>query len=383
MGEAILPFFMYASTNDPGFCYAYMFPTQYPEVLKRIESIDPIKYAKTRNYLDGSVTMLSPYISRGVISTKQVLESVLTKGYKKYEIEKFVQELAWREFFQRNWQQKGDAIFSDIYEPVRKFKRSGLPVSIQNASTGIKAIDKSILELYETGYMHNHCRMYVASITCNVASVHWKQPSAWMYYHLYDGDLASNTLSWQWTAGTFSRKLYFSNQENINRYTKSEQSGTFLDKSYEELESTEIPDSLSSITENVLLTELPETPLPVIDRNLPTLVYNSYNLDPCWHKGEKANRILLLEPDHFNKFPVSRKVLRFIWDLAREIEGIQLYCGKLDDLHTGKMIYKEHPLNAHYKGIAEQRDWLFPAPDSELTSFFAFWKKSEKYWKRF
>jgi deoxyribodipyrimidine photo-lyase len=360
-----------------------MFPTSIEEIRKRIDCIDPENYARTRNFIDGSVTYLSPYISRGVISTSQVLHSVFSKGYDKWKLEKFVQELAWREFFQRTWQQKGDAILKDIKEPVRPFKQTGIPEAVINAETGIHAIDQSIKDLYETGYMHNHCRMYVASLTCNIARTHWKEPAEWMYYHLLDGDLASNMLSWQWVSGTFSKKLYFCNQENINRYTKSSQQNTYLDKSYDEISEMDVPDSLLCINEKEFNTILPSTPLPVIDKNLPTLIYNNYNLDPIWHKGENANRILLLEPDHFKRFPVSSKVLNFILELAKDIEEIQVYSGNFEELGLEDVIFKEHPLNGHYKGKAESREWLFPEPDYELGSFFSFWKKSEKIWKRF
>lgn len=69
-----------------------------------MDNVNPVQYAKTRNFIDGAVTYLSPYISRGVISVKQVMETVFQKGYKSYQIEKFLQELAWREYFQRVWQ---------------------------------------------------------------------------------------------------------------------------------------------------------------------------------------------------------------------------------------------------------------------------------------
>ena len=71
-----------------------LFPTTYTEILQRIRAIDPVKYSSTRNYINGQVTFLSPYISRGMISTKFILSEVLKKGYKPAQIEKFIQELA-------------------------------------------------------------------------------------------------------------------------------------------------------------------------------------------------------------------------------------------------------------------------------------------------
>ena len=301
------------------------FATSYEEILKRIDKVNPTDYARTRNFIDGDVTYLSPYISRGVISVKQVAEAMFAKGYNFSEIEKFIQELAWREYFQRVWQQLEDDMFDDIRRSNSGIKHRQLQQSIAEATTGIESIDKAIRQLYETGYMHNHLRMYVASIACNIGKADWQLPSQWMYYHLLDGDLASNTCSWQWVAGSFSSKKYYCNQENINRYTFSDQQNTFLDRSYKELTAMEVPQALEETISLSLFTPMPgfEKPLS-LNSKLPLLIYNSYNLDPLWRKNENANRVLLIEPSHFKKFPVSPKVLQFILDLSKNIEGIQL-----------------------------------------------------------
>ena len=195
----------------------YSFPTDYQEILNRIENVHPIKYAKTRNFINGQITYLSPYISRGVISVKQVKEIVLNKGFSKYESEKFIQELAWREYFQRVWQSKKELIWSDLKHTQEDVKHHHIPTAVVEAQTGIEAIDQQINNLFTTGYMHNHIRMYLASITCNMAKSHWQVPSKWMYYHLLDGDIASNNCSWQWVSGAFSSKKYYCNQENIQK----------------------------------------------------------------------------------------------------------------------------------------------------------------------
>jgi len=83
-----------------------LFTTDYESILDKIERIDPLLYSKTRNYVNGEVTYLSPYVSRGVISTKQILEKLLAKGYKISQIESFVKELCWRDYFQRVGQVK-------------------------------------------------------------------------------------------------------------------------------------------------------------------------------------------------------------------------------------------------------------------------------------
>lgn len=358
------------------------FPADYTSILQRVEQIKPLQYSNTRNFIDGNVTYLSPYISRGIISLPQVAKQALKK-HEPQKIQKFLQELAWREYWQRVWQHSGDKIFADTRQPQQNVLHYKMPTAIENASTGIEAIDKHISALYETGYMHNHVRMYVSSIACNIAKSHWLMPSQWMYYHLLDGDLASNALSWQWVAGTFSSKKYYCNQENINRYTYSRQQNTFLDVSYEALVTLKVPPVLQPTNIFSAATNLPATKLPTIEKELPVLLYNSYNLDPLWYSGIKANRILLLEPSHFSRFPVSDKVLGFIIALSANIESIQIFTSEFEELQAlcngNKIIFKQHPAFSHYKGNAEKYEELFPDVTGYFNSFSAYWKRCEKY----
>ena len=358
------------------------FPTDYKSILQKLENIDPFKYAQTRNFTDGAVTYLSPYISRGVLSLPQIKEHVL-KSYKPYQVEKFLQELAWREYWQRVWQAIGNKIFIDIIQEQPNVVHHKMVAAIENADTGIDAIDDNIELLYSTGYMHNHVRMYLSSIACNVAKAHWLQPSQWLYYHLFDGDLASNSLSWQWVAGTFSSKKYYCNQENINRYTKSNQQQTFLDRSYEEITNMRIPEELLDKSNFFAQTVLPEKIAPTLKEGLPVIIYNSYNIDPLWHSGEPANRILLLEPAHFKAHPVSSKVLQFITDLSKNIADIQIFAGNFDELKNlsgdRDIIFKSHPTTLHYEGIAENYNDMFPQVTGYFSSFSSYWKKCSKY----
>jgi deoxyribodipyrimidine photo-lyase len=366
------------------------FNLSFTEILARIDDIDPVKYSKTRNYLDGAVTYLSPFISRGVISGKQVLDHVLAKGYKPYQIEKFIQELAWREYFQRIWQAQGDLIWTDLKQPQPGTHNHQIPSAVVNAATGIEAIDNGIRELYETGYMHNHMRMYLASITCNIAGTHWKEPARWLYYHLLDGDVASNNCSWQWVAGAFTSKKYYCNQENINKYTHSLQRDSFLDKQYDVIPLIPVPHSLTDTTSPGYTTTLPSASNLTIDANKPTLVYNSYNLDPVWRQDLDANRVLLLEPTHFQQYPVSPRVISFILQMASNIAGLQVHVGEFTDLldlydHNPEterlLISKEHPAFRHYTGTSDEREWLFPSVTGFFPSFFSYWKKCERLLK--
>lgn len=354
--------------------------TKFKEIINRIEKIDPVNYAKNRNFIDGSVTKLSPYISRGVISTKYVFKKILEQNIPFYKIEKFVQELCWRDYWQLVWKERKEAINFDLRKNQENVKNHSFSKSLYEADCGIEAIDNSINELYSEGYMHNHNRMYLASIACNVAKSHWLNPAKWMYYNLLDGDWGSNALSWQWVCGSNSNKKYYANQENINKYCYTNQKNTFLDIDYSSFESLDIPENLTETIDLNLKTSMPPKKTLKIDNNNPTLIYNYYNLDPNWRIDREYNRVYLIEPKVFDKYPVSNKCLEFSLELSKNIKNIQVYVGSFLDLVSEydikETIYKEHPIN-NYRGHEDQRDWMFKHREN-LKSFFSYWKKSKK-----
>jgi deoxyribodipyrimidine photo-lyase len=353
------------------------FSTKREEILAQIDRFDVAKYARSRNFITGGVSYLSPYLSRGFITVPQVVKRLKDRGIGLEQAEKFIQELAWREFYTRTWFQKGDGIFEDIRHPQEGIERFGIPRAVLASKTGIQALDTHLATFPEIGYLHNHLRMYLAATICNVAKYHWLEPAQWMYYHLLDGDLASNALSWQWCAGTFSNKLYYANQENINRYTGSKQRGTFLDFEYEELPLQAAPEHLRSSVEAALPFTPPKTkPLELID-GIPNFIYTHYTLDPTFHEGEAGNRILVLEPSHFAKHPMSPKTIDFILSLAENIAGIQVFYGEYADLNL-KGIFRDHPINTHFQGIREVHPSLAPGLSGEFNSFFSFWNKLSK-----
>ena len=357
------------------------FPTNYAEIVDRIGRVRPIRYTRTRNFIDGDVTYLSPYISRGVISTRQVLDQVLREGHSPRSIEKFIQELAWRDHWQLTWRAVGNQIDADLRNSQGALRDRGMPSSVHSGTTGVTALDNAVNELYTTGYMHNHVRMYTAAISCNIGSCHWLDPARWMYYHLLDGDWASNALSWQWVAGTNSNKKYIANQANINKYCHTQDERTFLSMSYEDLANRDIPEELMSIIEPVLVTRLPANSDLHLDPTKPTLIYNWYNLDPHWLSDWDANRILLLEPSVFERYPISENSVSFMMGLSSNIQNIQVFTGEFHDLTDQYQLidihYKEHPLNVNYTGTEHPREWL-TSVEGSYRSFFAYWKRAKK-----
>ncbi|MEM7577727.1 MAG: FAD-binding domain-containing protein [Planctomycetota bacterium] len=190
---------------------------------RRLDDVNPAKYGKTRNYLDGDVTRLGPFLRHGVLTLSETRDAVLEKLQEQNSrAEKLINELAWRDYWRR--------VLADIGEGVhdnREDWKTGLddadyeldmPDDVLNADTGNDFVDGSVTELYETGYLHNQQRMKLAAYVVHWRRVHWHAGAQWMLGHLLDGDLASNHLSWQWVASTFGSKPYIFNQENLQKW---------------------------------------------------------------------------------------------------------------------------------------------------------------------
>jgi deoxyribodipyrimidine photo-lyase len=381
-----------------------MTTNHHQELQNRLHAVDPIKYSKTRNFLNGAVTKLSPYISRGVVTLPEIYKLVKDKGYSKWEMEKFVQELAWREFFQRVWQNKQDQIFTSLKQLPPRGIHQGLPQSILEGNTGIQAIDDAIHELYQTGYLHNHLRMYIAGIVCNIGRCSWESGARWMYHHLLDGDLASNTLSWQWVAGSFSSKTYIANQENINKYTKSNQWNTFLDHPYETILDQPIPESLK------IRTTQPFSPISSTDihsylppektlseeefiqlsptASSPILLYHPYWINPNWRSESNAQKVFVFDGNQLEQHPVSPKIIQFYIDLALsfipEIKFVVLekWSTQKPPLPKNQFTYTiAHPTTQHWQIEKDPYPWLFPEVSGYFPSFFGFWKKCERFFR--
>ena len=221
------------------------------KALRKLSNIEPVAYGESRNFGDGKITRLSPYIHHGILSLNEVRNHALTKCTDAAEITKFIQELSWRDFWQRVLALHPDWAWNDIEPYKTGFTASAyadnLPDDITRGETGIAALDEFIKELIQTGYIHNHARMYLASYVVHFRKTKWQAGAKWFLKHLLDGDLASNNLSWQWVASTFSNKPYIFNLENVHKYfgkqvDTSPNSNKPIDASYEELQMRLFPD---------------------------------------------------------------------------------------------------------------------------------------------
>ena len=173
-------------------------------------------YSANRNYDLGpphhNVSKLSPYIRRRFISETEIID-LISKKFKLSKVDKFVQEIFWRTYW-RGWLELHPKVFDEYEKKISKYE-------IIN-KTGIKCFDNWTDELIETGYLHNHARMWYASIWIFTLKRPWEEGAHFFSDHLLDFCPASNTLGWRWVAGLQTiGKNYLANSENIKKFTNN------------------------------------------------------------------------------------------------------------------------------------------------------------------
>jgi len=180
-------------------------------------------YAAQRNHDRGpgqrtNVSQLSPWLRRRLVLEEEVLAAALG-AHGSARAEKFVQEVIWRAYF-KGWLEMRPAVWADCRAAVAGLAPSPATAAAEAGRTGIAAFDAWARELTSTGYLHNHARMWFASIWIFTLGLPWQAGADFFLRHLLDGDPASNTCSWRWVAGLHTPgKTYTARASNIAKYT--------------------------------------------------------------------------------------------------------------------------------------------------------------------
>ena len=191
------------------------------------------RYTNGRNFDRGAgqhrdVSMLSPYVRRRLVLEEDLVNSAL-KAHGLEDAEKFIQEVFWRSYF-KGWLERRPIIW-DLYKDglIKDLETLNRDRSLRKRAeqamagqTGLDYFDSWVEELVETGYLHNHARMWFASIWIFSLELPWRLGADFFYRHLLDGDPASNTLGWRWVAGLHTRgKPYHAQAWNISKFTNN------------------------------------------------------------------------------------------------------------------------------------------------------------------
>ena len=199
------------------------------EALNRLEDFSNNnlgKYAADRNFDPGpenrnNTSLLSQYISHRIIDEQETIRSAYNKlPYKK--IEKFVQEVFWRTYW-KGWLEMRPQVWDDYNQDLNNLQNELNSSNYKEAikgNTKIPCFNDWVLELKEFGYLHNHARMWFASIWIFTLGLPWQLGADFFLKHLLDGDPASNTLGWRWVAGLHTKgKHYLASEWNINKFS--------------------------------------------------------------------------------------------------------------------------------------------------------------------
>ena len=219
------------------------------EGLSRMTAFTPSMgrlYASQRNYdlgpeKRGNVSILSPYIRRRLVTEEEVVRAALA-NHSPAEAEKFVQEVFWRTYWKGwlehrptawiDYKQRRDTVLASLDR-----RQSKAVTAAEEGRTGIECFDAWADELVETGYLHNHARMWFASIWIFTLHLPWQLGADFFLRHLLDGDPASNTLGWRWVAGLHTKGKHYAAQGwNVAKFTHQRFHPTDLNETAEPLE---------------------------------------------------------------------------------------------------------------------------------------------------
>ena len=187
------------------------------------------EYSKLRNFDFGpekrsNISCLSPYITHGIINEKEVIQKALSK-FSFSKNEKFIQEVLWRTYW-KGWLELRPNVWTDYLIELNQIKNELKDnkdyIAAIEGKTKVNCFNEWVKELKENNYLHNHTRMWFASIWIFTLELPWQLGAEFFMQHLYDGDAASNTLGWRWVAGIQTQgKHYLASEWNIKKFTNN------------------------------------------------------------------------------------------------------------------------------------------------------------------
>ena len=312
-------------------------------------------YSKLRNFDFGpsnrsNVSCLSPYITHGIINELEVINKSLKK-FSFAKNEKFIQEVLWRVYW-KGWLELRPNVWSDYLIELGKvkdqFKNNQNYLDAIEGKTNVDCFNQWVIELKENNYLHNHTRMWFASIWIFTLELPWQLGAEFFMQHLYDGDAASNTLGWRWVAGIQTQgKHYLASEWNINKFTNNRFKNIKLNENAKPISNDKI---YSVINKSFKNSEILEDKTLLIFENNMTFEFSDF-------KEHKFKKILLVSNNTDRTIKLSEKVLKF----------------KANLLEDQKIRLKEKSINCEtinindLKNITEEVYALYPTVGENLN----------------
>ena len=302
---------------------------------KAIENLDRFvernlsDYSKLRNFDFGpdkrsNVSCLSPYITHGVLNEVEIIKKSLAK-YSFNKNEKFIQEVLWRTYW-KGWLELRPSVWSDYIISLNsireKYKENINYLKAIEGKTNIECFDEWVKELKTHNYLHNHTRMWFASIWIFTLDLPWQLGAEFFLKHLYDGDAASNTLGWRWVAGIQTQgKHYLASEWNIKKFTNNRFQNIKLNEN--------VPPKMADKTYSIIKNDFIN---PTINEDKTLIIFeNSLSFEISNLKEFKFNKIILVvNSNEFRQVKLSDNVIKFkselINDQLERIESLSINC---------------------------------------------------------
>ena len=329
------------------------FETSRSSALNKLNSFienDILNYNSKRNFDFGiknrnNVSCLSPYITHRLITEYETVKKVLLK-HPFQKVDKFIQEIFWRIYW-KGWLELRPKVWSDFTGDLKGINEDDNYKKAINGETQIKCFNDWVEELKENNYLHNHTRMWFASIWIFTLNLPWQKGAEFFIKNLLDGDAASNTLSWRWVAGLQTRgKHYVAQSWNINKFTNNK---------YQDVKLNEKVSPLADVRDYKI------TPLSLNfedNSNENLIVFeNELNLENRKLKDYKNIYLILLSND-VRKIKLEKRVFEFklkmINDQKKRFNQIQIY----DETKFQTLIEKVKYFDVIYPCIGENYSYL-------------------------
>ena len=315
------------------------------------------EYSKLRNFDFGpdnrsNISCLSPYITHGILNELEVIDKSLKK-FSFVKNEKFIQEVLWRVYW-KGWLELRPNVWSDYLIELKKlrneFKNNQNYIDAIEGKTNLECFNQWVNELKENNYLHNHTRMWFASIWIFTLELPWQLGAEFFMKHLYDGDAASNTLGWRWVAGVQTQgKHYLASEWNINKFTNNRFKNIKLNENATPIFS----DRTYPINKKDFInSEILEDQTLLIFENNMTFEFSDF-------KEHKFKKILLVSNDSNRSIELSEKVLKFKANLLKDqkirLDEKSINC-EIININDLKKITEE--IYALYPTVGENLDFI-------------------------
>ena len=332
-------------------------------------------YSKLRNFDFGpdnrsNISCLSPYITHGIINELEVVDKSLNK-FSFAKNEKFIQEVLWRVYW-KGWLELRPNVWSDYLIELGKikdeFKNNQRYLDAIEGKTNVDCFNQWVIELKESNYLHNHTRMWFASIWIFTLELPWQLGAEFFMQHLYDGDTASNTLGWRWVAGVQTQgKHYLASEWNINKFTNNRFKNIKLNENAKPISSDKIYSVTNKGFEN---SEISEDKTLLIFENNMAFEFSDF-------KEHKFKKILLVSNDTNRTIKLSEKVLKFKANLLEDqklrLEEKSINCETIN-INDLKNITEE--VYAFYPTVGENLDFI---QNNQLKNIKFLYRKLDQF----